>query len=253
MAPGFPQSSAGTSFALPGDVRKSTRGVLAAILLTMPCSVAAAADSPAARIVGLNFFRQPLVVNSLTAREIATLAAAAGVPMGFEAAVVDEPHVINVQATGKPLGAVLDEIVAADRRYEWRDENGVIVLRPAAAWTDRNNPLHRNLDAIRFADVGDVDALSLMVAMFGQELDASQRTASGDARRFDLDLPPGTVLEALNGIVRAHGKLSWAIEPVRAKGPLAPGTTLSPFMVWLGTDSGGAHGIGIHLDRSTLR
>jgi hypothetical protein len=163
--------------------------------------------------------------------------------------VVDEPHVVSVQATGKPLGAVLDEIVAADRRYEWRDENGVIVLRPAAAWTDGSNPLHRNLDAIRFADVGVTDVLSLMVAMFGQELDASQRTAIGDARRFDLDLPPGTVLDALNGIVRAHGKLSWAVEPVRAKGPLAPGTTLSPFMVWVGTDSGNAQGIGIRLDR----
>lgn len=201
------------------------------------------------RVVGPDFFGKPLVVKTLTANDMGALAAAAHAPIGFEAAVGGEPHPLTINASGKPLRAVLDAIVAADDRYEWRDEGGVAVLRPTTAWTDRSNPLHRSVDAIRFEDVGVSEALQIAVALFGQDLHPSNRTDLGDARRFDLDVPPGSVFEALNAIVRSHGSLAWSVEPWPPT-PTAPGTVLSPYMASLADGSTGRSiGIGVHLDR----
>lgn len=199
--------------------------------------------------VGVDFFGKSLVIKKLTATEIGALAAAAHVPMGFESAGSGEPAPLDIPASGRPLRAVLDAIVAADPRYEWRDDAGVAVLRPAMAWTDKDDFLHRSVGAIRFDDVGVSDALQLVVALFGQDLHPSQRNTLANTKRFTLDVPPGTVLEGLNAIVRAHGALAWGIEPFPVT-PTAPGTVLSPYMASLvSAGTGRAVGIGVRLDR----
>jgi hypothetical protein len=143
------------------------------------------------RIVGTDFSGKPLVFTKLTAAEIGALAAAAGVPMGFEAAAPIQPHAWKIEASGRPLRAVLDAIVAEDPRYEWREDSGVFVVRPAVAWTDRDDVLYRGVGPIRFEDIGVADAPRIAAAMFGDEPAASQRDDMGDAKRFSLDLPPG--------------------------------------------------------------
>lgn len=227
------------------DRRTITASILAAALLTGSARGQSALDRP----VGVDFFGRPLVIEKLTTSDIGALAAAAHVPMGFEGAP-DGPRAVNVEASGKTLRAVLDAIVAADPRYEWREDAGVALLRPTLAWTDSNSPLYRNVGAIRFDDVGVSDALQIVVSMFGQDLHPSQRTNLGETRRFTLDAPPGTVFDALNAIVRAHGALAWGVEPYPPPTAIAPGTVLSPFMASLVSGgSGRAIGIGVHLDR----
>lgn len=212
--------------------------------LTAP---AVGAQSGLDRLVDVDFFGRPLVVKTLSASEIGALAAASHVPMGFESAGAGAAP-LDVPASGRPLRTVLDAIVAADPRYEWREDNGVAVLRPATAWTDRNDYLHRNAAAIRFDDVGTSDALQLLVALFGQDLHPSQRDSLGDTKRFNLDVPAGSVLEALDAIVRAHGAIAWGIEPYPV-GPTAPGTVLSPYMASLVSGgTGRSMGIGVRLD-----
>jgi hypothetical protein len=44
---------------------------------------------------------------------------------------------------GVTLRQALDAAVAADRRYEWRYIDGVVVVRPASAWRDAEHPLSR--------------------------------------------------------------------------------------------------------------
>ena len=218
------------------------------VLLAVVRPLAVQAQSALDRPVGLDFFGKPLVLTKLTATDVGALGAAARVPMGFEAAPSVRPGGWKVEASGKPLRAVLDAIVAADSRYEWRDENGVIVLRPSAAWTDRNNAIYRNVGSIRFDEVGAADAMRIVAALFGTDLVGSQRNDLGDTKRFSLDLPPGTILDALNGIVRAHGLLTWGLEPFPPT-PLAPGSVVSPFIVSLVNGMRGqAQGIGVHLD-----
>lgn len=235
-------------------MRRSVPTTLLAGALAAGISISAGAQPQTGldRTVGVDFFGKPLVIQKLTATEIGALAAAAHVPMGFESGGSADGAPLNIPASGRPLRAVLDAIVAADPRYEWRDEAGVAVLRPAMAWTDRDDFLHRGAAAIRFDDVGVSDALQLVVALFGQELHPSQRNTLGDARRFTLDVPAGTVLEALNAIVRAHGALAWGIEPFPTT-PTAPGTVLSPYMASLSSAGNGRSiGIGVRLDRDPL-
>lgn len=230
------RSSVGTALVL---------GILAVLSMGPGARAQSALDRP----VGLDFFGKPLVIKKLTATEIGALAAATHVPMGFESAGSGEPAVLKVPASGRPLRVVLDAIVAADPRYEWRDEGGVAVLRPAAAWTDRDDFLYRGAAAIRFENVGVSDALQLVVGLFGGDLHPSQRNGLGDVTRFNLDVPAGSVLEALNAIVRAHGALAWGIEPFPAT-PTAPGTVLSPYMASLvSAGTGRSVGIGVRLDR----
>ena len=230
------------------SVRTAFVGILG-ILAVVSTAPGARAQSALDRPVGPDFWGKPLVIKKLTATEIGALAAAAHVPMGFEWAWSGEPAVLAVRASGRPLRAVLDAIVAADPRYEWRDDGGVAVLRPAVTWTDRDDFLHRSAPAIRFDDVGVDDALQLVVGLFGGDLHPSQRTALGDITRFNLDVPAGSVLEALNAIVRAHGALAWGIEPFPVT-PTAPGTVLSPYMASLvSAGTGRSIGIGVRLDR----
>jgi hypothetical protein len=217
--------------------------------LSMLSSVAVAAQPVLERVVGTDGSGKPLVVKTLTAVEIGALAGAARVPMGFEAALPNSPRSWKIEASGRRLREVLDAIVAEDPRYEWREDNGVVVVRPAAAWTEREDVLYRAIGAIRFDDIGVAEALRLAAEMFGSEPETFQRDDMGDAKRFNVDLPPGTILEALNGLVRAHGGLTWGLEPLLTV-PQAPGPVPWTFVIQLFSRTGRGHGTGIRLDQA---
>jgi hypothetical protein len=51
------------------------------------------------------------------------------------------PRPIDIR--GVTLRQALDAAVGADRRYEWRYIDGVVVVRPASAWRDAEHPLSR--------------------------------------------------------------------------------------------------------------
>jgi hypothetical protein len=222
----------------------------ACTLLSIPWPATVAAQPAPQRLVGTDLFGRPLVIQMLTAAEIGALASAARVPMGFEAAIPNPRRAWKIEATGRPLQAVLDAIVAEDPRYEWREERGVVVLRPSGAWTDRDDVLDRNVDPIHFENIGVADALRIAAGMFGADLEPARRDDLGDARRFSVDLPAGTILEALNGLVRAHGGLTWGLEPLPPS-PRAPGSASFPLAVSL-VSGGTGHGLGtgIRLDQA---
>lgn len=229
-------------------MRSSSRCAFVCTVLSLLWPAIVTAQPGLDRVVGADFFGRPLVIKTLTATEIGALAAAAHVPMGFEAAIPSPQRSWKIEATGRPLRAVLDAIVAEDPRYEWREEGGIVVLRPSAAWTDRDNVLYRSVGPIRFQDIGTSDALRVAAGLFGADLVASQRDDMGDAKRFDVDLPAGMILEALNGLVRAHGGLTWGLEPFPPT-VLAPGSVPSPFVIQLFGPTGRGHGTGIRLDQ----
>jgi hypothetical protein len=137
------------------------------------------------RAVGLDSFGKPLVLTKLTAADIGSLAAAARVPMGFEAAPPGGPAAGRSRASGRTLRGVLDAIVAADSRYEWRDDERR--HRPqavSAAWSDRTMRIYRSVGSIRFDEVGSADALRIVAASSAKDLLASQRDDLSDTKRF---------------------------------------------------------------------
>jgi len=140
------------------------------LLLAAQWPSGALAQAALDRAVGLDSFGKPLVLTKLTAADIGSLAAAARAPMGFESAAPGGPTGWRIEATGRPLRAVLDAIVAADSRYEWRDDDGVVVLRPSAAWSDRGNALYRSVG--RFGSQTSVPPTSC-----GSSRDSSAKTS----------------------------------------------------------------------------
>ena len=142
---------------------------------------------------------------------IPQLAEAAGVPMGFEMApLVDDagpPH--HVAATGKRLRDVLDAIVSADPRYEWREDAGVIVVRPVAAWASNSGTLDIPVGPVTLEQANRADAKHVLAQMFGA---FTVEPPLRNIRRFSLDVPAGTpLLQFLNAVVRAHGNLCWTV------------------------------------------
>jgi len=208
------------------------------------CEAAAAQTPPPLdRIVGADVLGRPLVITALTGISVGALAAAAGVPMGLEATGPATVQPWRVNASGQTVRAVLDAIVAADPRYEWRADNGVVVFRPVWAWTDMTDVLLRGVGSIKLEDVQANDVMRIVARLFGETLFPGN--GPGDPKHFSVDLPPGSVIEALDGIVRAHGTMAWAFEPTTPT-PLAPGSVSSPYTVSLiGGRVGAAFGVGV--------
>jgi hypothetical protein len=77
---------------------------------------------------------------------------------------------------GVPMRLALDAVVAKDRRYEWREMDGVVVVRPRPAWRDPGHPLLRPVPADR-----------------------------------ESEFPGGTLLDMLNAAVRARGGMHWSL------------------------------------------
>jgi hypothetical protein len=196
----------------------------------------------------------PLQPHSLVwrVRDLLRLAESVGVPFGFEEvdALVesvstpfrrarDEQRSVvrNVNqesigsVDGRTLRQVLDAVVAADPRYEWRDMNGVAVLRPVSSWARADHPFE-----------GVAGPVSLRSARVSQALDALISAVSHtpsayptywDESRFSVEFPGGTLLELANAIVRGHGGLSWSITSHGGVQPIDDSTdvtTIEPFV-----------------------
>jgi hypothetical protein len=170
--------------------------------------VSAVAVFGSARLAGAQNLPDPLDVRmpddakDVDVKAIASIAARLQVPFGFEevgalSERVSAPFLAH--ARSRPLVSVrprpldvrgvtfrqaLDAAVSADRRYEWREIDGVLVVRPAGAWRDSTHPLLRSAATLRPRD-----------ARLVQLLDPAP-----DARLFD----------ALNEAAR-RGRLHWSL------------------------------------------
>jgi hypothetical protein len=161
------------------------------------------------RIVGPTESGTPLIISRIDGQTVATLAMAAGVPMGFEGLPL-LPESVEIIATRRPLREVLDAIVAADSRYEWQENNGVVFIRPIGVWGDELSLLHRPAPHMTLDNISASDALTAVTRMIG----LSPPPQGLDSRRFSVEVHEGaTILDALNAIVRAHGTMTWVLEP----------------------------------------
>ena len=83
-------------------------------------------------------------------------------------------------------------MVAADRRYEWREDDGVIVVRPVDAWNDQRS-LNAPVDgAATLEDVTATNLLAVLSRMVGVRTVPDM--GLGDTTRFSLEIPKGTTL-----------------------------------------------------------
>ena len=115
-----------------------------------------------------------------------------------------------VPVAGLTLRQALDAYVAVDRRYGWQEMNGVMVMRPTAAWGRGEHPLEATTGAVRLRDARiseAFDALRRAVASGS----APPALPFGDEKRVSVDFAGGRVLDLANAIVRSYGQLSWSL------------------------------------------
>ena len=182
----------------------------------------------------------PPSVTQIHAKGITHLASSLGVPSGFEEAgafvefvskpfrvpkegiSTDPPREFMVEVSGLTLRQALDAYVAADRRYEWREMDGVVVLRPAASWGRSGHPLAAAAGAVRLRDARISEAFDAL----RRAVESTRQPPAlpfGDERRISVDFPGGSVLQLANAIVRAYGRLSWSLVSNEGLFPLEPG------------------------------
>jgi hypothetical protein len=148
-----------------------------------------------------------VVVRGIYDRSIQELAKGIDVSIGLEQIPGPAPYIVEgFTATGLPLREVLDTLVAIDPRYDWRVVDDVVVFRPIESWNDPTHPLSRLVDPVSLVDVPFADAVHKILEILGAP---NPPALFPDTRRVRLHSPPGTILDLLCALVRAHGDLTW--------------------------------------------
>jgi hypothetical protein len=175
------------------------------------------------------------VVERIDAFSASRLSAAFTLPIGLETVEdgsVDAPRRPGVQLTGLTVLEALQALTSFDPRYAWRIVDDTIVIRPAAAWNDEAHPLHQPIAPIKLERTRVALTTLLLQCLLGKCVDPVG-FASGNTVDFSLDLPAGTILSYLNGVVRAHGGTDWTFGGCPLRVPGGPRDCGRNVTIWL--------------------
>jgi hypothetical protein len=164
----------------------------------------------------------------------------AGVPYGIEEApspqdvepidLAPKPDRV-IRLDGMTVGAALNTIVQHDPRYEWNENGGRILVR--AGSVRGSSALDARLERFNVSRVSFIGGLQALVRAFdparpqpaiyrfgvkpgvGDRTDRqtpTTRQSADEGLLFTLDVANATVLDILEAIAAAHGRLSWSIQ-----------------------------------------
>jgi hypothetical protein len=111
----------------------------------------------------------------------------------------------NDDLTGMTARQVLDHLMTLAPTYRWQEVDEVAVIRPALAWNDPNDALNLHADSFSLTDTHLGIALATVMAVKASLRDVEPRPG----RAFAITFPGGTILDALNAIIRAHESVGW--------------------------------------------
>ena len=110
---------------------------------------------------------------------------------------------------GKKIRDLLDAAVAADPRYEWREVEGIPVLRPKAAWDDKSDVLNQRLESPFVLSDADVGLAAMQVA--GQVFPRTDHDTRRRHPHLTLELANPTMLDALVAISSRDQHITCAV------------------------------------------
>ena len=147
-----------------------------------------------------------------------------GVPAGFESTPdcwlsprfdPFDPEVNGQALAGRSAREAFDHLMTLMPMYSWKDMDGVVVVRPKGSWDDpadvlnlptkRFNAMNQRIDDVLHTLLARV----VPVAFYPHE-DVPQVGRPID-RLVSVEFPGGSMLEALNALVRAGGELEWQL------------------------------------------
>ena len=146
--------------------------VIAALILNVATVAAQQPGPPASvtRISGEMFLEEPQT-NCAVADAAASLAIATGVPFGIERLPRCEPSVHGaaqrVAVAGLTLREALDRLAALHPRYSWREDGGVIVVRPSQEWDRVDHFLNQTVPSFAYQRLNIGSAHAVVNTLLG--------------------------------------------------------------------------------------
>lgn len=211
-----------------GTNTRHCRAALLAVLFLAPFQPSLSHDRPTATESATDVLARPFPGNGSsygsTSEAFQSVMLQSGVPGGdviIEGCGGGTNKVVRV--LGTTLGKALESIEAADPRYRWELEDGVVVLMPAEGVPPLLKVRVRGFNSM---DSSDVSSAGMLLFALPDVRDALgklglTRNASGSglyavspglhrqAPPLDIDLHDITVRDALNAIVRTNGSGIW--------------------------------------------
>ena len=109
----------------------------------------------------------------------------AGTPMPYDGNLSRIPSSEGTGLIGLTVGEAVDALVSADPRYSWREQDGLILIRPVEAWADPAHFLHQRFGGLRLRDstVSDV-AKALNAVQRGDQIRRRRSPWGSTGSRF---------------------------------------------------------------------
>jgi hypothetical protein len=114
----------------------------------------------------------------------------------------------NQNLAGMTVRQALDYLLALAPTYAWRELDRVAVVRPAVAWNDPRDAL--NVYMAPFS-VMNVDLKIALYALLHMSVSDASEPPRPPARSVSATFSGGTMLDALNALVRAHQAADWNV------------------------------------------
>jgi hypothetical protein len=194
------------------------RGVVAFLGMVTVGALASDAQSlaPLSRTVPIHVTLKLPATACTVGDVVAHVAKLLGVPAGVE--YPPEPCKYppgrvdkEVPLIGKTFHDVLDLLVKTDPRYYWTETDGVVILRPLAAWTAKNHFLHAAVDPLELKDANIGAAMdAILPGPFGHR--GGVQIMAADPAKITVSTSATSMAEALDAIVRAHGRARWEVK-----------------------------------------
>lgn len=216
-----------------GTNTRDCRVALLAVLFLTPFQPSLSHDRPTAAESTRDVLARPFPGNATSYGSISdafqSVMLQSGVPGGeaiIEGCGGGTDKVVPVRGT--TVGRALESIEAADPRYRWELEDGVVVLMPAEGVPPLLKVRVRGFNSMDSSDVSSAgmllfglpevrDALGKLGLTrngLGSGLYAVIPGSHGQARPLDIDLHDVTVRDALNAIVRTNKSGIWVYREV---------------------------------------
>jgi hypothetical protein len=194
------------------------RTVIGAIVFVIAVAGTAGAQPPRTLDdpIGVFFAPNPLPPCGI-ATALLQLGRAANVLMGFERTpecsqdpnwFPDPSGQTLDNLSGLTVRQALDHLIMLAPEFEWRDMNGIGVVRPFNAWNDANNPLNAHRAGFTLTNGRLVDGIANVLQKPNLAV-VNIAPASMANRRFSMAFAGGTVVDALNAVIRGHDGAVW--------------------------------------------
>jgi hypothetical protein len=116
---------------------------------------------------------------------------------------------------GMSARQAFDHVIASMPMFSWKELNSVVVVRPTMASADPNDLLNQSVQPFQASNayVDDVLHRVLLAATPSLFIPHEDVPRSGELVRHSMTLTfsGGTMLDALNAMIRAHGSAEWHV------------------------------------------